>query len=338
MRVLVSPDSFKGTFSAQEVAAAVAAGLRAGGVEAEECPVADGGEGTLEVLRGALGGFTNSTTVSGPLGKPVEAVWGWFPDLGFAIIEAAQACGLHLSNLTPRAAFDGSTRGVGQLIRAAVEAGATRVVLTVGGTATTDGGAGLLDEFNAGLPAVSIEVLSDVTVPYGDAARMFGPQKGADSATVELLTDRLDDTAARLAQRFGRDPRGVPGTGAGGGISGALWAAFGAPIRSGAGTVLDLLQFDRRLEGVVAVVAGEGRFDDQSAEGKIVGVIAQRAGRIPVHVVAGQVDLETDRIKAMGVAACWTAKDLTELTETGRAIAAMLHSSGAATHERDLSV
>lgn len=327
MRVVVAPDSFKGTFSASEVAAALAAGLREGGAEAEETPVADGGEGTLAVLLRALGGIRRSERVAGPLGDTIDAAWGWFPETALAVIESAEACGLHLSPRTPAASIAASSSGVGQLIRAAARAGARRIIVTVGGTATTDGGEGLLAELGEEVPALGIEVLSDVRVAYGDAARVFAPQKGADAEAVEQLTARLDASAAALAERYGRDPRGVAGTGAGGGISGALWAAYGAPIRSGADAVLDLLGFERRLHGAAAVIAGEGRFDAQSAEGKIVGVIARRARGLPVHVVAGQLALGDDEARAMGVTRCWTATTLDELREAGRAIATTLRDS-----------
>jgi glycerate kinase len=203
----------------------------------------------------------------------------------------ARASGLPLVAPEERDAERADTYGTGELIAAALAAGAEKVLVAVGGSATTDGGRGALEALRAeGWPAVSeIEVLCDVDTPYEEAARVFGPQKGADPAAVERLTARLDELAAALH----RDPRGVPMTGCAGGLSGGLWAC-GASLRPGAAYVLEAIGFDRRLAAADAVVGGEGRVDSQSFEGKIVSILVERcdaAGK-PLHLVVGRNSLE----------------------------------------------
>ncbi len=205
--VLIAPDSFKGTFSARVVADAIAAGVRDGGGTARAMPIADGGEGTLDALVAALDGTVVRRTVSGPLGDPVE---GCFARLGpgTAVVETAAASGLTLVPEDRRDAWAASTRGTGELIAAAVEDGAEHVIVGVGGSATTDGGRGALDELDRRGVEVRISVVCDVDTPWEDAPRIFAPQKGADAATVRRLEQRLD----ALAERAPRDPRGVPQT------------------------------------------------------------------------------------------------------------------------------
>jgi glycerate kinase len=287
MRFLIAPDSFKGTFDAGAVAEAIAAGLEDGGAEADRCPVADGGEGTMDALLVALGGERRAAAVHDPLRRPIEASFGLLGDGATAIVETAQASGLPLvapAELDPERA---DTFGTGELIAAAVAAGASKVLLAVGGSASTDGGGGAIEALRGAglLGAVRIEVLCDVTTRYEDAARTFAPQKGADPAAVERLAARLDT----LAGEFPRDPRGVPMTGCAGGLSGGLWA-HGARLRPGAAFVLDAVGFDERLAKADAVVSGEGRFDAQSLAGKIVGEIASRCARAgkPLHLVVGE--------------------------------------------------
>ena len=286
-RFLVAPDSFKGTFDAAAVAEAIAAGLEAGGAAAERCPVADGGEGTMEVLLAALGGERRMAAVHDPLRQLIEASFGLLGDGATAIVETAQASGLPLVAPAERDPERADTFGTGELIAGAVAAGARTVLLAAGGSASTDGGAGAIEALqDAGLlETVAIEVLCDVTSPYEDAARIFAPQKGADPEAVERLAARLDSLAAELP----RDPRGVPMSGCAGGLSGGLWA-HGAHLRPGAAFVFDAIGFDQRLAGADAVVSGEGRFDSQSLAGKVVGEIAARCARAgqPLHLVVGE--------------------------------------------------
>src|SRR3954468_17547205 len=242
--VLVAPDSFKGTFSAAQVAGAIGRGIeRAGLLPPDLCPVADGGEGTLDALLPQLGGELRAVTVAGPLGAPVNTGFGLVEDGGTAIVEMAMASGLGL--MASKDAWTASTYGTGELIAAAAQAGAAVILVAVGGSATTDGGAGAIEAIEAagGLGGAKIVILSDVRTPFEDAPRVFGPQKGADEDMVRRLEQRLDE----LAQRLPRDPRGVPMTGAAGGLSGGLWAQYGATLEAGAPFVLDAVDFDRRM-------------------------------------------------------------------------------------------
>jgi glycerate kinase len=294
--VLVAPDSFKGTFRAAEVAGAIGRGLeRAGLMPPDLCPLADGGEGTMEALLLALGGETVAASVHDPLGRPLQAAFGLVEDGGTAVLEMAAASGLGLVAETERDPWAASTYGTGELICAAVDAGARVVLLGVGGSATTDGGAGALEaiEEHGGLDDARIVVLTDVRTPFERAPAVFGPQKGADAALVERLEARLDELAARLP----RDPRGVPMTGAAGGLSGGLWAAHGAVLEPGAPWILDALGFDERMRAARAVVTGEGRLDEQTLEGKLVGEIGTRTRQagVPLHAIVG-----TDALDAFG--------------------------------------
>jgi glycerate kinase len=221
MRFLVAPDSFKGTFEAGAVAAAIAAGIEDGGAEAERCPVADGGEGTMAVLLEALGGQRRQVEVHDPLRRPIEASFGLLEEGETAIVEAAEASGLGLLAPEERDPERADTFGTGELIAAAIASGARQVLVAAGGSATTDGGRGAIEALRqAGLLGTgSIQVLCDVQAPYEDAARLFAPQKGADPEAVERLSGRLD----RLAAELPRDPRGVPMSGCAGGLSGGLW-------------------------------------------------------------------------------------------------------------------
>jgi glycerate 2-kinase len=323
--VLVAPDSFKGTFSAREVAHAIAEGLRSAGREAEEVPVADGGEGTMDVLMATLGGELRTLTVSDPLGRPVEAGFALLPD-GSAVVEMAQASGLSLVAEAERDAWAASTRGTGELIAAAVEAGASRIVVTVGGSATTDGGAGAIDALReAGLVKAStgglgidMDVVCDVRVPFERAPSVYGPQKGADPATVERLEQRLDE----LAETFPRDPRGVPMTGAAGGLSGGLWAALGAELVPGAAYVLDAVGFDARMRASAFVVTGEGSLDEQTLQGKIVGEVATRCrqGGVPCHAIVGRNKLDPFGERIIDLASVTEATTLDELRHAGAAL------------------
>jgi glycerate 2-kinase len=314
--VLVAPDSFKGTFSAAEVAEAIADGLRDAGREARQLPVADGGEGTMGVLVSALGGEVRPATASDPLGRPVEASFALLPD-GSAVVEMAQASGLGLVAEGERDAWAASTRGTGELIAAAAEAGASAIVVTVGGSATTDGGAGALEALkDVSLPA--IDVVCDVRVPFEDAPRIFAPQKGADQAMVKRLEQRLDE----LAATFPRDPRGEPMTGCAGGLSGGLWAALGAQLVAGAPYVLDAIGFDALMRESAFVVTGEGSLDEQTLEGKIVGEVATRCrqGGVTCHAIVGRNRLDPFGERIIDLASVTEATTLDELRAAGAAL------------------
>lgn len=322
--VLVAPDSFKGTLRATEVAAALGRGLEAAGVEVDLCPVADGGEGTQEVLLLALGGETGGATVSGPLGEPVRAGFALLEDGAGALVEVAAASGLGLVAPEARDAEAASTRGTGELIVAAAATGAEVVFVAAGGSATTDGGAGALEAIadGGGLAGVQLVVLCDVRVPWEYAARVFAPQKGADPAAVTRLAERLDRMAAELP----RDPRGVPFTGAAGGLAGGLWAAQGARLESGAAFVLAALDFDARMRGARAVVVGEGRIDSQTLRGKIAGEIATRARQrgVPAHAVVGSNALDRFDQRILDLGAMLEAGSPAELEAAGTALARLI--------------
>jgi glycerate 2-kinase len=313
---LVAPDSFKGTFSAPEVAGAIASGLREAGRAAEELPVADGGEGTMDVLLTALGGERRTVEASDPLGRPVEATFALIDDGRTAIVETAQASGLGLVEEEERDAWSASTRGTGELIVAAVEAGAERVIVTVGGSATTDGGAGALEAISDAGVRVELDVLCDVRTPFEQAPRVFAPQKGADPTVVKRLEGRLDT----LASTFRRDPRGEPMTGAAGGLSGGLWAKHDARLRHGASFVLDAIGFDERMRAAAFVVTGEGRIDEQTLEGKIVGEVATRCRQngVTCHAVVGSIGLDPFEQRVLDLASVTEATTLEELRESGR--------------------
>ena len=313
-RVLVAPDSFKGTFSATEVAAGLARGLRSGGREAIELPVADGGEGTLDAILAALGGERRTLTVSGPLGSPVEAAYGLLPD-GSAIVESAQSSGLGLVPKADRDAWTASTHGTGELVAAAVREGASRVLVAVGGTASTDGGAGAVAALE-GAEVSGLVVLCDVRTPWEDAPRVFGPQKGADPGIVAQLERRL----AELAARAPRDPTGIPLAGAGGGLAGGLWAYCDAELVPGAPFVLDAVGFDEKLKEAALCITGEGSLDAQTTAGKLVAEIAARCltSGVPCHAIVGRNELGPG---VLGLASVTEAGTIDELEAAGRALA-----------------
>lgn len=286
MKILVAPDSFKGTYSAAEVAANIAAGIRSAGGSADEMPVADGGEGTFDVVFRGLAAEPLSLRTVGPWDDPTDAVIGLSAS-GTAVVELASASGLNLPTSGKRDPVAASTYGTGVLIAEAVRRGARRILVAAGGSATTDGGAGAIraiDE-SGGLRGAKLVVLSDVTTRFTDAARVFAPQKGADAETVELLTMRLNELSGTLK----RDPRAVDRSGAAGGFAGGMWAQYDADLVSGADFVLDLLEADTRIAASDAVVVGEGRLDSQTGQGKIIGALLARSSGIPVYAVVGSV-------------------------------------------------
>jgi glycerate 2-kinase len=300
-RVLVCPDSFKGTYSAYDVAAALAEGVRTAGGIPVSLPLADGGEGTAQVLREVLGGSWVPAQVADPLGRPVAAGFVLLPDQHTAVVDVAAASGLTLVPVDARDAEAASSYGTGQLIAKALESGARRVLVACGGSATTDGGEGALDALSGagGLGGAELLVLCDVRTPFERAAEVFAPQKGADEAAVRRLAERLH----ALADGWPRDPRGVRHSGAAGGLSGGLWATLGASLVSGIDTVLDAVGFERFVATADLIITGEGRLDTQSAEGKVVAGVLDRAGTAPVHVACGEIGLEPEQLHSLGIAA-----------------------------------
>lgn len=320
--VLVAPDSFKGTFTAKEVAEAIGTGLRDGGRSADLCPVADGGEGTLDALVAAMDGDVRVATVTDPLGRMIKAEFALSGST--AIVETAAASGLGLVAAAARDAIEASTFGTGELLIAAAAAGVDTILLGVGGSATTDGGAGAIRAIKrgGGLDGVRVVVLCDVRTTFADAARIFGPQKGADPDDVRRLTARLNAQARRLP----RDPRSEPMTGAAGGLSGGLWAAFGAELVSGAAFVLDAVGFDARMHAARAVITGEGKLDEQSLVGKVVSEVATRSRQagVPCSAVVGTSELDAMGARVLDLERVLEATTLDELRDAGRRLAEVI--------------
>jgi len=279
MIALASPASLKGVLTPGEASAALATGLgRVDGVDAEELPVADGGEGSALVLEQSLGGDWHEAVVADPLGRPVEATWLVLPD-GTAIVECAQAAGL--TRLAPHELdpVRASSRGVGELVLAALALGPSALLVCVGGTATVDGGIGMRAVVGNALDAVSVRVACDVRNPLlGErgAARVFGPQKGASPDVVAELEARLESLAELVPFRH------LAGAGAGGGL-GAAFAALGGTLVPGADLVLDLIGFDARAARASLVVTGEGTVDATTFDGKAPGAVQRRCRALAVR-------------------------------------------------------
>ena len=256
-----------------------------------------------------------------PLGRPIEAGYALVRDGSTAVVEVAAASGLALLDETERDAEAAGSAGTGELIAAAIEAGASRVLVAPGGSATTDGGRGAVAALGAagGMGDARLEVLCDTSVPFERAAEVFGPQKGASPDQVASLTSRL----VALAGALPRDPRGRALTGAGGGISGGLWAELGAHLVPGAAFVLGVIGFDRRLEKADATITGEGRIDSQSHEGKLTGEIARRcrAADLPCHAIAGEIALNPEEEEALGFATLASATSLESIAGAAGRIA-----------------
>ena len=324
MKIVIAPDSFKDSLSAQGVADAIALGLAQVWPDAQliKCPMADGGEGTVESILAACEGELRRTLVRGPLGAMVDAAWGWLPQSHTAIIEMAEASGLQLVPVAQRDACISSTFGTGQLIRAALDAGAQRVILAIGGSATNDGGAGalqalgvkLLDaqgqtlspgglalaqlarvdlsDIDPRLAQVRFDIAADVNNPLcgpHGASAIFGPQKGASPVQVEQLDQALGHFADHCAAALSNDVRDEPGSGAAGGLGFAAKAFLGAQFKAGVEVVAELVGLAEAVAGADLVITGEGRFDAQTLRGKTPFGVARvaRQHAVPVIVIAG---------------------------------------------------
>ncbi|MGE8337368.1 glycerate kinase [Pseudomonas laurylsulfatiphila] len=324
MKIVIAPDSFKDSLSAQGVADAIALGLAQVWPDAQliKCPMADGGEGTVESILAACEGELRRTLVRGPMGAMVEAAWGWLPQSHTAIIEMAEASGLQLVPVAQRDACISSTFGTGQLIRAALDAGAQRVILAIGGSATNDGGAGamqalgvkLLDaqgqtlspgglalaqlarvdlsDIDPRLAQVRFDIAADVNNPLcgpHGASAIFGPQKGASPVQVEQLDQALGHFADHCAAALRNDVRDEPGSGAAGGLGFAAKAFLGAQFKAGVEVVGELVGLAEAVAGADLVITGEGRFDAQTLRGKTPFGVARvaRQHAVPVIVIAG---------------------------------------------------
>ena len=278
----------------------------------------------MDVLGGAFEGRRAVALVSDPLGRPIEAEFALIDGGARAIVETAAASGLGLVAPADRDPIAASSRGTGELIVAALEAGAETVLVGVGGSATTDGGAGAITAIRdaGGIGRARLIILCDVQTPFEDAARIYAPQKGADADAVRRLARRLHDQARRLP----RDPRGVAMTGAAGGLSGGLWAAFGADLVPGAAFILDALGFDPRMRAARAVVTGEGRLDVQSLAGKLASEVATRARQsgVPCHAVVGQHLLDAFGTRILDLQAVLEATTLADIEAAGFALSELI--------------
>lgn len=299
MKVILAPDSYKGCMTAAQVAAAMASALRELHPDWElvELPLADGGEGTVDAVMSALGGKLLQAKVSDPLGRQVTASYGLCGDL--AVVEVAEACGLKHLAPSERNPLIASSSGVGELLLAARSQGASRFLIGLGGTATCDGGAGMMDVpgLKEALEGCSFELLCDVDNPFTGpkgAARIFAPQKGASPADVEILEERMVALAKDMQAETGKDISSVPGAGAAGGLGGAFMAYFNAASVSGIDRILTLAGFDALAEGADLIVTGEGKSDLQTLSGKVPFGVLRRVCNIPVILISGRIeDLET---------------------------------------------
>src|SRR5262245_5504481 len=301
MRVVAAVDKFKGTATAADVAHAIGQACWELGHDCTELALADGGDGMLD----ALGGPNRTSKVTGPLGTTVEAAWRLHR--GTAIIEMARASGLTLAGgADGNDPMNATTAGTGELVDAALTAGAKRIIVGLGGSATTDGGLGALRAISepVRLRGVELLVACDVTTQFVDAAAVFGPQKGATPAQVRMLTGRLERLADQYRQDFGVDVTSIPGSGAAGGIAGML-AALGGRLVPGFELVADEVGLYDAVDGADLVVTGEGHLDAQSFEGKVVGGVAAVAADygVPVAAVVGGADDDVrDRMPLASIA------------------------------------
>ena len=295
-KIVIACDSYKGCLSSSEVACAAAKGVAEVYPDCEivRLAVADGGEGTVDALVETLGGHLEWAEVSDPLGRPVKAAYGIAGDL--AIIESAAACGLTLLTKEERNPLITTTKGLGELILAAIDKGCRRFLIGLGGSATNDGGMGMIsaDGFLERARGMKFTVACDVDTPYigaHGASRVFGPQKGASEEDVEILEERLRGYALKILKDTGIDVSDMAGAGAAGGLGGAFRAYLGAELKRGVDLVLDQIGFDSIIDGADLVITGEGCSDYQTLKGKTAAGVLERAKRkgIPVMLVSGTI-------------------------------------------------
>ena len=345
MKIVIAPDSFKGSLTAVEACAALREGARRvfPASEIVSLPLADGGEGTLDALLGGARGLVKTRRVRDPLGRPVEARWGILPD-GRAIIEMAQASGLALVPSGERDAPQASSYGTGQLIGAALDAGCRQFLLAIGGSATTDGGLGALTAlglrafdarervlepggaalaqlarldfkfFDARLAKTSFTILCDVTNPLhgpNGAAHIYAAQKGASPAQIEILDDALQHYAAIVANSIGKDEAHRPGTGAAGGIGFSLLAFCDAKLNSGVETILEATRFSELITDADLILTGEGSLDAQTLNGKTIAGVCRtaRTQGVPVIAFGGSIHLTGTQMNDLGLLSAFSLAD-----------------------------
>ncbi|MFB6500391.1 glycerate kinase [Bacillus haynesii] len=343
MKIVIAPDSFKESMTSLEAARSIEKGFKAVLSDAEyvNIPVADGGEGTVQALVDATGGDIVYQTVTGPLGKPVKAAYGLLGDGKTAVIEMAEASGLHLVPPGQRNPLLTTTRGTGELILDAAEKGVSTIIIGLGGSATNDGGAGMaaalgakfinrdgeeiengggalaeiakidVSGLNPKLKHIQFEAACDVdnplTGPRG-ASAVFGPQKGANSEMTALLDQNLKHYAASVKAELGCEIDSIPGAGAAGGLGAGLCAFLNAELKSGVDIVLDTLSFSERIKGADLVITGEGKIDGQTVSGKTPAGVAKRARseNIPVIAFAGSLGEGCELVYDIGISALFS--------------------------------
>lgn len=343
MKIVIAPNALKGSLSASDAARSLVAGVRQALPDAELAvlPVADGGDGFTEVLANVLDAVPEHRTVCGPVGELVNAAYLYSKVNRTAVIEMAAAAGLVLMDAGQLLPMTANTRGVGELILAALDQGAQRIILGIGGSATVDGGMGMAQSLGARfvdsrhrrlepgggnlidiatidianldprLGKTDIQVICDVDNPLlGErgAARVFGPQKGATPQQVKKLEAGLEHLASLLDGQLSIDVRDIPGAGAAGGLGGGAIAFLGAELQPGAEVVLDLLDFDKALTGADLVITAEGQLDGQTAGGKAPAVVARRASAagIPCIAIAGSLGEGVEALAEVGIDAAWS--------------------------------
>ncbi|MBU8906856.1 glycerate kinase [Desertibacillus haloalkaliphilus] len=346
VKVVVAPDSFKGSLTALEVAEQMKLGVKRAIPEAEVemVPVADGGEGTMDTLVHHTYGEQKRESVEGPLGDPVEAKWGILGDKETAVIEMAEASGFNLVSSDRLNPLQASTYGTGQLIKCALDYGCKRLLLAIGGSATNDGGAGMatalgvklfdeagvelkrggaqlkrlhsisIEDLDPRLRDVEVVVASDVTNPLcgpNGASFIFGPQKGATDLMVEQLDQALSHYAAVVKETVGKDVKDLPGAGAAGGLGAGLIAFLDAGLQPGVDLVLDVLGFDEKVNGASLVLTGEGKTDEQTSFGKVPMGVGLRAKQkqVPVICISGSLDDGYKKVAKYGVDAFFSITD-----------------------------
>ncbi len=343
MKVLIAPDSFKGSLTAVEVALAIEAGVRKALPDAviERVPIADGGEGTVHALVTATGGRIVERRVTGPLGEPVDAFFGILGDQKTAVVEMAAASGLPLVPVDRRDPMITTTRGTGELIVAALDEGCQEVIVGIGGSATNDGGAGMAQALGVSLKdkdgheigpgggalihtrsvdmrgldkrvartkfVVACDVDNPLVGPKG-ASAVYGPQKGATPQQVEMLDQSLRHFAGVVMESLGVDVADLPGAGAAGGLGGGLVAFLGASLEPGIRIVLDAVRFHERVQGADLVITGEGAIDDQTAYGKVPVGVARAAKEfgVPVVAIGGAVSTSARNLYDQGIDAVFS--------------------------------
>jgi glycerate kinase len=344
MRIAIAPNAFRGSLSAQRAVECIRDGLQRSRLRDAELigmPLADGGDGTLDTIIDGLGGERSVVTVKNPLGEAVEATYGVLNDGSTAVIELARASGVELIPRAARNPMVTTSWGTGELIRAAVERGVKRIFIGMGGSATVEGGAGclqalgvrLLDVHGDNIPTggaglahlarievaparellgeTQIVLLSDVTNPLlgkKGAARIFGPQKGADPAMVEQLDANLGIFAEVMQRDLGKDVVALAGAGAAGGFGAGIVGCLDAELSPGGATIIKLLGYDKQLPDVDLIVTGEGKLDAQTVGGKAVQSIAEFAKQIgvPVVALAGMLEADPATLQSIGISAAWS--------------------------------